>query len=152
MPIDWLILLGFTYYDGREKESDRNIIFRCSFIGYFFPEFHIVATGNVFLCLTMIQKRKNIKTLGNRINTPGSTPPRTNRIASCFDALSITYIVMFHNSVCVFTLLHTTGVLFCFFITQVCMFYKIIRENRFFMYVVLFLSSIFPIVQQGNMH
>jgi hypothetical protein len=28
----------------------------------------IVTTGNVFSCLTMIQKRKNIKTLGNLIN------------------------------------------------------------------------------------
>jgi hypothetical protein len=35
-----------------------------------------VTTGNVFLCLTMIQKRKNIKTLGNQINMP----PRTNQI------------------------------------------------------------------------
>jgi hypothetical protein len=30
---------------------------------------HIVTTGNVFLCLTTIQKRKNIKTLGKPINT-----------------------------------------------------------------------------------
>jgi hypothetical protein len=38
----------------------------------------------------MLQKRKNIKTLGNLINTRGATRPRTNQIASCFDALSIT--------------------------------------------------------------
>jgi hypothetical protein len=37
--------------------------------------FNIVTTGFVILCLTMIQKRK---------------PPRT-KIASCFNALSITY-------------------------------------------------------------
>jgi hypothetical protein len=36
-----------------------------------FPRFHIVTTGNVFLCLTMIQRKKNIKTLGNLINTQG---------------------------------------------------------------------------------
>jgi hypothetical protein len=29
-------LLGFTYCDGRERESDRKIMFRCSFIGFFF--------------------------------------------------------------------------------------------------------------------
>jgi hypothetical protein len=56
----------------------------------FFVGFHIMTTGNVFLCLTMIQKRKNIKTLDNLINTRGATTPRTNQIPSCFDALSIT--------------------------------------------------------------
>jgi hypothetical protein len=76
--------LGFTFCDDKERDSYGNIIFRCSFIGYSFVGFHIVVSGNVFLCLTMIQKRKNIKTLGNLIN-------RTNQIASCFDALSITY-------------------------------------------------------------
>jgi hypothetical protein len=35
----------------------------------FFWGFHIVTTGNVFLCLTIIQKRKNIKRLGNLIYT-----------------------------------------------------------------------------------
>jgi hypothetical protein len=29
------ILLGFPYCDGRERESDRNIIFQYSFIGSF---------------------------------------------------------------------------------------------------------------------
>jgi hypothetical protein len=82
-PLIGSCLLGFTYCDGRERESDRNIIFRCSFIGSILPGFHIVTTGNVFLCLTMIQKRKNTKTLGNLIN-------RTNQITSCFGALSIT--------------------------------------------------------------
>jgi hypothetical protein len=53
-------LLGFTYCDDSEREIDRNIIFRCSFIGYFYLGFHIVTTGKAFLCLTMIQKRKNI--------------------------------------------------------------------------------------------
>jgi hypothetical protein len=44
-----------------EKEIGyRNIIFRCSFIGYFFLGFHIETIGNVFLFLTMIQKGKNI--------------------------------------------------------------------------------------------
>jgi hypothetical protein len=33
-----------------------------------------VTTGNVFLCLTMIQKRKNIKTVCNLINTQGLRP------------------------------------------------------------------------------
>jgi hypothetical protein len=74
-PLIGSCLLGFTYCDGRESESDRNIIFRCSFIGYSFPGFHVVTTENVFLCLTMIQKRKNIKTLGNLIKTRGGYSP-----------------------------------------------------------------------------
>jgi hypothetical protein len=73
-PLIGSFLLGFTYCDETERESDKNIIFRCSFIGYFFPGFHIVVSGNVFLCLTMIQKRTNIKTLGNLINTRGLRP------------------------------------------------------------------------------
>jgi hypothetical protein len=89
-PLIGTFLLGFTYCDGRGRENDRNIIFKCSFIGSFFLGFHIATTVNVFLCLTMIQKRKNIKTLGNLINTRGATPPCTNQIASCSDALSIT--------------------------------------------------------------
>jgi hypothetical protein len=61
-PLIGSFLVGFTYLDGRERES-------CSSTDYFFLRFHIVTTGNVFLCLTMIQKKKNIKTLGNLINT-----------------------------------------------------------------------------------
>jgi hypothetical protein len=34
-PLIGSFLLGFTYCDGREMKSDRNIIFRCSFIGFF---------------------------------------------------------------------------------------------------------------------
>jgi hypothetical protein len=66
--------LGFTNCDGRERKNDRNIIFRCSFIGNFFLGFHIEKTRNMFLFLTMIQKRKNIKTLGNLIYTRGLRP------------------------------------------------------------------------------
>jgi hypothetical protein len=89
-PLIGSFLLGLTYCDGRERESDRNVILRCSFMGSFLPGFNIVTTGNVLLCLIMIQKRKNTKTHGNLINTRGLRPPRTNQIASCFGALSIT--------------------------------------------------------------
>jgi hypothetical protein len=44
-PLIGSFLLGFTYCNGRERESDRNVIFRCSFIGSFFSGFHIVTTG-----------------------------------------------------------------------------------------------------------
>jgi hypothetical protein len=74
-PLIGSFLLGFTYCDGRERKSDRNVIFRCSFIGSFLPGFHIVTTGNVLLCLTMIQKRKDTKTLSNLINTRGGYAP-----------------------------------------------------------------------------
>jgi hypothetical protein len=85
-PLIGLFCPGFTYCDDRERDSDGNVIFRCSFFGYFFVGFQIVVSGNVFLCLT-----KNIKTLGDVIYTRGlRPPPRTNQIVSCFDALSIT--------------------------------------------------------------
>jgi hypothetical protein len=48
------LFLVFTYCNGREGDSDRNIMFRCSFIGYFCLGFHIVTTGNVILFLPMI--------------------------------------------------------------------------------------------------
>jgi hypothetical protein len=35
-PLIGSFLLGFTYCDVRERESDRNITFRCSSIGYVF--------------------------------------------------------------------------------------------------------------------
>jgi hypothetical protein len=69
-PLIGSFFLGFTYCDGREWDSNRNIIFRWSFIGYFFLGFHIVTTGNVFLLLSMIQKKKNIKTLSNLFYAP----------------------------------------------------------------------------------
>jgi hypothetical protein len=40
----------------------------------FLGGFHIVTTGNVFLCLTVIQKRKNITTPSNLINIRGLRP------------------------------------------------------------------------------
>jgi hypothetical protein len=98
MSVDWFIFAGVNLLWLQRRKSDRNIIFRCSFIGYFFLGFHIVTTGNVFLCLTMIHKRKNIKTLGNLINTRGATPPSTNQIACVFDTLSITLPIHQCNS------------------------------------------------------
>jgi hypothetical protein len=88
-PLIGSFLLGFTYCDGIERDSDKNIIFRCSFIGYYFLRFYILTTGNVFLCLTMIQNRKNIKTLGNGLR------PSYKYGSLCFDALSITYSIYF---------------------------------------------------------
>jgi hypothetical protein len=90
-PLIGSFLLEFTYCDGKERENDRSIIFRCSFIGYFFLWIYILTSGNMVLYLTMVQKRKGIETLGNLINTQ---PPRANQIASCFDALSITYSII----------------------------------------------------------
>jgi hypothetical protein len=84
-PLIGSFLLGFTYCGGRERKSIRNIIFRCSFIGNFSLGFHIVTTRNVFYVWLWY------KTLGNLINTRGLRPPRINHVASCFDALSITY-------------------------------------------------------------
>jgi hypothetical protein len=57
-------LLGFTYCDDREKDSDINImlVYWLPFLG-----FDIVTRGKVFLFLNMILKRKNIKTLFNQI-------------------------------------------------------------------------------------
>jgi hypothetical protein len=79
MPIDWLIYAGAYYCDGSETESDRNIMFRSSFIGYFLLGFYIVTTGNMFFMFDYDTKEKEHQST------------RTNQIASCFDALSITY-------------------------------------------------------------
>jgi hypothetical protein len=57
-PLIGSFLLGFTYCDGRERENDGNIIFRCSFIGHFSPGFHIATTGNVFLYIWLWYKRE----------------------------------------------------------------------------------------------
>jgi hypothetical protein len=44
-PVIGSFLLGFTYCDGRETDNERNIIFRCSFIGYFFLGFILWQQG-----------------------------------------------------------------------------------------------------------
>jgi hypothetical protein len=76
--------------------------------GYFFLGFHIVVSGNVFLCLTMIQKGKEHQNTRQSDFYSEATPPRTNQIASCFDALSITYTVTFILWQYNFVLLHST--------------------------------------------
>jgi hypothetical protein len=50
--------LAHFIWNGKEWDSDRNIIFRWSFIDYFFLGFQVVITGNVFLVLPMIKKEK----------------------------------------------------------------------------------------------
>jgi hypothetical protein len=40
--------LGFTYFDGTDRDCGRNIIFRCSFIGYFFLGFILWQQGTCF--------------------------------------------------------------------------------------------------------
>jgi hypothetical protein len=64
MSVDWLFLnLGFTNYDEGEKDNGRRDEKSYSdprALLTFFLGFHIVTTGNVFLFLYMIQKRKNI--------------------------------------------------------------------------------------------
>jgi hypothetical protein len=71
---------------GKERESDRNIIFRCSLICLFFLGFHIVTTGNLFYDT---KEKEHQKTRQYDLYWE-STPPHTNQIASCFDALSVT--------------------------------------------------------------
>jgi hypothetical protein len=52
MLVHWLLFSGVSHCDNRE--CDRKVIFRCSFIGYF-SGFHIVTTGKaievIFRCL-----------------------------------------------------------------------------------------------------
>jgi C4-dicarboxylate transporter len=36
MPLDWLIFLGFTYCDGRERKRNINIIFIARLLATFF--------------------------------------------------------------------------------------------------------------------
>jgi hypothetical protein len=81
-PLIGSFLLGFTYCNGRKRENDRNDIFRCSFIGYYFLEFYIVTTGNVFFYVWLWYKReKTSKHSAIWLILVGY---------SCFDALSIT--------------------------------------------------------------
>jgi hypothetical protein len=76
MLVDWLIFfLGLLIVTtGKEITIEKS--YSDVFVGYFFLGFNIATTGNMFIFLTMIQKRKNIKTLGNLIcprrlqNTP----------------------------------------------------------------------------------
>jgi hypothetical protein len=60
------------------------------FIGYFFPGFHIVTRGTCFM-FDFDTKEKEHQNTWQSDKYLGATPPRTNQIASCFDALSITY-------------------------------------------------------------
>jgi hypothetical protein len=72
-----------------EKESDRNIIFRCSFIGYFHGVSYCDNRERGFL-FDYDTKEKEHQNTRQSDEYSGATPPRTNQIASCFDALSIT--------------------------------------------------------------
>jgi hypothetical protein len=92
-PLIGSFTLGFTYCDGRERESDRNITFRCSSIGYFFPGFHIVSYRELSFMFDYDTKEKEHQNTLQSYKYSGTTPPRTNQIASCFDALSITYLM-----------------------------------------------------------
>jgi hypothetical protein len=56
--------------DGWEKDSNRNIIFRCSSIGSFFSGVSYCDKKECVFCLTMIQKRKT-SNIDNLINTRG---------------------------------------------------------------------------------
>jgi hypothetical protein len=53
--------LGFIYCDGRERESDRNIIFRCSFIGYFFPRVSYCDNKDVWLQNRKIEHQNTLQ-------------------------------------------------------------------------------------------
>jgi hypothetical protein len=68
-PLIGSFLLGFTYCDGRERESDRNIILRCSFIVLFLRGFILWQQGTCFyVCLwykrERISKHSAISALG----------------------------------------------------------------------------------------
>jgi hypothetical protein len=83
-----------------------------SLVSYLFLGFHIVTTGNVFLCLTMIQKRKNIKTLGNLINTHGLRPLvqiRWPRVSMLFIIDESIYITLWWSFTLSFQMLNSVG-------------------------------------------
>jgi hypothetical protein len=54
----------FTYCDDKERNNDKNIIFRCSFIGYFYLGFHIVITRKerVFIFAYDTKEKENQNT------------------------------------------------------------------------------------------
>jgi hypothetical protein len=55
----------------------------------FFLRFHIVNQGRVFIFNNDTKEKEHQNTRQSDLYS-GATPPRTNQIASCFDALSIT--------------------------------------------------------------
>jgi hypothetical protein len=71
---------GLLIVTAENGKSNRNIIFRCSFIGYFFLGFHIVTTGTVFDYDTKEKEHQNTR---QSDKYSGATPPRINQIASC---------------------------------------------------------------------
>jgi hypothetical protein len=92
MLIDWLIF----FRDDRTKDSERNFIFRCSFIGYFLWGFICDIRERVLFSYDT--KDKEHKNTRQPDLYTEATPPRTYQIDSCFDALSITYHC--ENAIC----------------------------------------------------
>jgi hypothetical protein len=61
IPLIGSFLSGVYILWHRESESDRNIIFRFWFIGYFVLGFHIVASGYVFLMVDWYKRERTSK-------------------------------------------------------------------------------------------
>jgi hypothetical protein len=76
-PLIGSFLLGFTYCDGRERESGRNIIFRCLIIGYFFPGLKLCQQGTCFYVWLLYKRERT---------------PKHSAIWFILGALSITYL------------------------------------------------------------
>jgi hypothetical protein len=71
----------------RERANDRNIIFRCSYIGYFFLGFYIL-TSVLFIYIFIFfandtKEKEHQNTLQSDLYS-GALPTRTNKKASCF--------------------------------------------------------------------
>jgi hypothetical protein len=81
-----LFLLGFTYCDDREKESDRiSYSDARSLVTFFWVSY----CERVFM-FVYDTKEKEHQNIRQSDLYSGATPPRTDQIASCFDVLSIT--------------------------------------------------------------
>jgi hypothetical protein len=81
-PMIGSFFLGFTYCDGRERNSDRNIIFKCSFIGYFFSG--VSYYDNTEHVIIVDTKEKDHQNSRQSNLYSGATPPRTHQISIVF--------------------------------------------------------------------
>jgi hypothetical protein len=76
-PLIGSFLLGFTYYYGRERECDRNIIFKCSFIGYFFSEVTYCDNRERIFMFDYDTKEEEYQNTRQSDKYSGATPVRT---------------------------------------------------------------------------
>jgi hypothetical protein len=83
------ILLGFTYCDGRERESDKKMLVHW----LLFPGISYCDNRERVFMFDYDTKEKEHQNTRQSDKYPGAMSPLTNQITFCFDALSITFFL-----------------------------------------------------------